>query len=77
MLAGVPTGVGAGAKNKIQRFGAILKMDQLVREVVTLELTYCQLRVVRAVLDQQNFGVVFSTHGMIICLVFPARQGVG
>src|SRR2546425_4189308 len=62
MLAGVATGVGAGAKNKLQRLGAILEMDQFVGEVAAGELANRQLRVVGAVFDQQDFDFVFSIH---------------
>src|SRR6266540_6870746 len=66
MLAGVATRVGAGAKNKLQRFGAVLEMDQFVGEVVALELANRQLRVVWTVFDQQDFGLVFSDHSVFL-----------
>ena len=49
MLAGVATGVGAGAKDKFQRFGPILEQDQFVGEVAAREHPDGQLRVVRVV----------------------------
>src|SRR6059036_2301877 len=66
MLAGVAIGVGAGAKNKIQRLGAVLEMDQFVGEVAAGELANRQLRVVWTVFNQQDFDFVFSVHSFSV-----------
>jgi hypothetical protein len=66
MLAGVATDIGAGAKNKIQRLGAILEMHQFVGQVAAGELVNRQLRVVWAVFDQQDFDFVFSIHSLSV-----------